>query len=232
MGQAQALPAMRQDCPDLPITNSSAERELWQIPWKNMQGIRPSYMVLALLACCRKAAEPCDRAHDEPCKSRRHGGQGVVTQGLQYAHHTVVLALASTLPGWAGNHQCSASGPPSATQYKCKLGHSLPRMYRLKAWMQRLAPRLHASLCRTAAATDAAQPQSSDLGSRGSLFQPPAYGGHELGILCGGSPRLVPPMQQCVLILMNSPMAWVAFSVCCASSRVGDRIRTWGLYKA
>ena len=39
-------------------------------------------------------------------------------------------------------------------------------------------------------------------------------------------PRLVPPMQQCVLILMNSPMAWVAFSVCCASSRVGESTRT------
>ena len=39
-------------------------------------------------------------------------------------------------------------------------------------------------------------------------------------------------MQQCVLILMNSPMACVAFSVCWASSRVGDRIRTCGLQQA
>ena len=28
---------------------------------------------------------------------------------------------------------------------------------------------------------------------------------------------------------MNSPKAWIVFSVCCASSRVGDRMSTWGL---
>ena len=196
-----------------------------------MQGIRRSYMVLALLACCRKAAERCDRLIMSLSKAGVMGARNGDTRPAACPSHS------GTCPGkhiaWLGRQPsvlCNVAQPVPLNTKTKKVIHCPHYM----CWVRRLAPRrsLHASLCRTAAATDATQPQSSETGSRGSLFQPPAYGGHELGILCGGSPRLVPPMQQCVLILMNSPMAWVAFSVCCASSRVGDRIRTWGLYKA
>lgn len=43
------------------------------------------------------------------------------------------------------------------------------------------------------------------------------------------SPKFVPPMQQWALILMNSPIACIVLSVCCASSRVGESINTCGL---
>ena len=46
------------------------------------------------------------------------------------------------------------------------------------------------------------------------------------------APRLVPPTQVCALTFMNSPMAWMVFVVCDASSRVGERMRLCGLRQA
>ena len=46
------------------------------------------------------------------------------------------------------------------------------------------------------------------------------------------APRLVPPTHVCALTFMNSPMAWMVFVVCDASSRVGERMRLCGLRQA
>ena len=40
---------------------------------------------------------------------------------------------------------------------------------------------------------------------------------------------LLPPMQACATIFMFSPMIWMFFCVCTASSLVGERMSACGL---